>query len=79
VATDILGVSGRAMLTALIDGQRDPQVLAGLAKARMRPKIPHLVQALTGNFGEHHAFSVPATPATHRPAHCGDWGPVGKH
>jgi transposase len=56
VATDILGVSGRAMLAALIDGERDPQVLAELAKARMRTKIPHLVQALNGNFGEHHAF-----------------------
>jgi transposase len=56
VATDILGVSGRAMLAALIDGERDAQVLAEMAKARMRPKIPQLVQALTGNFGEHHAF-----------------------
>jgi transposase len=56
VATDILGVSGRAMLAALIDGERDPQVLAQLAKARMRSKIPQLVQALIGNFGEHHAF-----------------------
>ncbi|CCC42720.1 Transposase [Mycobacterium canettii CIPT 140060008] len=56
VATDILGVSGRAMLAALIDGERDPAVLAEMAKARMRPKIPQLVQALTGNFGEHHAF-----------------------
>ena len=56
VATDITGVSGRAMLAALIDGERDPQVLAEMAKTRMRPKIPHLVQALTGNFGEHHAF-----------------------
>src|SRR3954468_12127353 len=55
VATDILGVSGRAMLAALIDGERDAQVLAEMAKARMRPKIPQL-QALTGNFGEHHAF-----------------------
>src|SRR6476661_2622986 len=54
--TDITGVSGRAMLAALIDGERDPQVLAEMAKTRMRPKIPHLVQALTGNFGEHHAF-----------------------
>ena len=44
MATDILGVSGRAMLTALITGERDPQVLAELAKARMRPKIPQLVQ-----------------------------------
>ena len=56
VATDILGVSGRAMLAALIDGERDAQVLAEMAKARMRPKIPQLVAALTGNFGEHHAF-----------------------
>ena len=56
VATDILGVSGRQMLAALIDGERDPAVLAEMAKARMRLKIPHLVQALTGNFGEHHAF-----------------------
>ena len=56
VATDILGVSGRAMLTALIDGERDVRVLAEMAKARMRPKIPQLVEALTGNFGEHHAF-----------------------
>ncbi|KAF5994117.1 IS110 family transposase [Streptomyces sp. WAC00263] len=56
VATDILGVSGRAMLTALIDGERDVHTLAEMAKARMRPKIPVLVEALTGNFGEHHAF-----------------------
>jgi transposase len=56
VATDILGVSGRAMLTALIEGERDVHVLAEMAKARMRPKIPQLVQALTGNFAEHHAF-----------------------
>jgi transposase len=56
VATDILGVSGRAMLTALIEGERDVHVLAEMAKARMRPKIPQLVEALTGNFGDHHAF-----------------------
>jgi transposase len=56
VATDILGRSGRLMLAALIEGERDVHVLAEMAKARMRPKIPQLVQALTGNFGEHHAF-----------------------
>jgi transposase len=56
VATDILGASGRAMLQALIDGERDVHVLAEMAKARMRPKIPELLEALTGNFGEHHAF-----------------------
>jgi transposase len=56
VATDILGVSGRAMLTALIEGERDVHVLAEMAKARMRSKIPQLAEALTGNFGDHHAF-----------------------
>ena len=56
MATDILGVSGREMLTALIEGERDVHVLAEMARARMRPKIPQLVEALTGNFGEHHAF-----------------------
>lgn len=56
VATDILGVSGRAMLHALINGERDPAVLAEMAKARMRRRIPDLVEALIGNFGEHHAF-----------------------
>src|SRR5665811_2281542 len=46
VATDILGVSGRAMLEALIAGERDPQVLAQMAKGRMRTKITPLTQAL---------------------------------
>ena len=56
VATNIIGVSGRAMLEALIAGQRDPEVLADLAKRRLRRKIPALTEALTGRFGEHHAF-----------------------
>jgi transposase len=56
VATDILGVSGRLMLQALIDDERDPVALAGLAKARMRRRIPDLIEALVGNFGAHHAF-----------------------
>ncbi len=56
VASDISGVSGRAMLQALIAGQRDPAQLAELAKRRLRSKIPALTQALTGRFGEHHGF-----------------------
>jgi transposase len=56
VASDISGVSGRLMLQALVDGQRDPTVLAQLAKRRLRVKIPELTEALTGRFGEHHAF-----------------------
>jgi len=56
VASDITGVSGRAMLEALIAGQRDPAVLADLAKRRLRLKIPALTEALTGRFNDHHAF-----------------------
>ena len=56
VASDILGVSGRAMLEALIGGQRDPAVLADLARRRLRAKIPALTEALTGRFTAHHAF-----------------------
>jgi transposase len=55
VATDILGVSGRAMLEALIAGQRDPKMLAELARGRLRVKHTALVQALTGRFDDHHA------------------------
>ena len=46
VATDILGVSGRAMLTALIDGEDDAQIMADMARGRMRTKIPALVQGV---------------------------------
>jgi transposase len=56
VATDILGVSARAMTEALIAGQRDPQILADMARARMRTKIPALQEALVGRFDNHHAF-----------------------
>jgi len=56
VATDITGVSGRAMLEALVAGQRDPQVLANLALRRLRSKIPALTEAMTGRFTEHHGF-----------------------
>src|SRR5215218_693042 len=48
VATDVLGVSGRAMLKALVAGERDPQVLAELAKGKLRKKLPQLRQALRG-------------------------------
>jgi transposase len=56
VATDITGVSSRAMLEAMIGGQHDPATLADLAKRRMRSKIPALTEALTGRFSEHHGF-----------------------
>ena len=55
VASDVLGVSGRAMLAALVAGERNPQVLAELAKGVLRKKIPELREALRGRFREHHA------------------------
>jgi transposase len=56
VASDIFGVSGRAMMAALIAGERDPQVLAQLARARMRAKIARLEDAFDGHFDDHHRF-----------------------
>jgi transposase len=56
VATDIMGVSGREMLEALIAGQDDPGVMAELAKRRLRSKIPELTLALEGKVTSHHRF-----------------------
>jgi transposase len=56
VVSDIFGVSGRQMLAALIDGQRDPKALAQLARGVMRRKITTLQEAFTGYFTDHHAF-----------------------
>ncbi|MER5699737.1 IS110 family transposase [Streptomyces mirabilis] len=58
VASDIMGVSGRAMLEALVSGEREPQTLAELARRKLRNKIPELTEALTGRFRDHHAFLV---------------------
>jgi transposase len=54
--SDIFGVSGREMLAALIAGERDPKVLAQLARARMRAKISVLEEAFVGHFTDHHSF-----------------------
>jgi transposase len=56
VASDVLGVSGRAMLDALVSGTHDPAVLAELAKGRLRAKLPALREALEGRFRAHHAL-----------------------
>jgi len=58
VATDILGKSGRDMLNALVRGTRDPEVLAELARGKLRAKIPALREALLGRFSNHHALLV---------------------
>src|SRR3954469_11165146 len=58
VASDILGVSGRAMLDALVGGTTDPEVLAELARGRMRAKLPALREALEGRFDRMHALWI---------------------
>jgi len=58
VATDIFGVSGRLMMDALIEGQRNPFVLADMAQGRLRVKKTALVEALTGMFTDHHGFRL---------------------
>jgi transposase len=55
VTSDLFGVSGTEIMKALIAGQRDPQVLAELAKGRLRIKRAALVEALEGRFDDHHA------------------------
>lgn len=54
--SSVLTKSGRQMIDALIVGQRDPQILAEMAKGRMRSKIPQLQDALAGRFNTHHAM-----------------------
>jgi transposase len=56
VASDIFGVSGRAMMAALIAGERNPKVLAQMARSRMRTRITELEEAFTGRFDDHHRF-----------------------
>jgi transposase len=56
VASELFSVSGREMMRALIGGQRDPKVLAQLARSRMRGKITQLEEAFVGHFSDHHGF-----------------------
>jgi transposase len=58
VASNVMGVSGRAMLTQLMQGQTDPAVLADLAKGRLREKRAALEQALVGRLTAHHRFML---------------------
>jgi transposase len=57
-ASDLFGASGRAMLEALVAGERNPRTLAELARGTMRRKIPYLTQALTGQFNTHHGHLI---------------------
>jgi len=58
VASDVMGVSGRQMMAALMAGETDPAVMADLAKGRLRNKIPALEKALTGVVRPHHRFML---------------------
>ena len=66
VMTDVMGVSGRAMVDALLHGTTDAAVLADLARGRLRSKLPALQQALRGQFRPQHAFLVNADPGQDR-------------
>ena len=74
VASDITGVSGRLMLQALIEGQRDPAVLADLAKRRLRIKIPELTEALHRTVQRAPRVLGPHVSGRDRPAHPADRG-----
>jgi transposase len=56
VASSVWLKSSREMIEAMIAGERDPKVLAQMAKSVLRAKIPALEEAFSGHFGEHHAF-----------------------
>lgn len=56
VASNVMGASGRDMLRAIIRGERDPVVLADMARQRLRAKIPQLQEALFGEIEDHHRF-----------------------
>jgi transposase len=58
VASDSLGVSGRAMIEAIINGEDDPERLANMAKRRLRAKIPELQRAMQGRVTDHHRFQL---------------------
>jgi transposase len=58
VASNVVGLSGRQMLAALVAGTTEPAALAALAQGKLRAKRPQLEQALTGSFGAHHRFLV---------------------
>jgi transposase len=63
VATDVLGLSGRAMFSALLGGERDPDVLAELARGKLRAKLPQLCEALAGRVQPHHLVMIGQTLA----------------
>jgi hypothetical protein len=65
VASDLMGKSARQMLTALLEGQEDPAILAEYARASMRSKRPLLEQALQGRVTEHHRLLRKRTPRAH--------------
>jgi hypothetical protein len=60
ITSDVLGVSGRAMIRAVVDGQADPDWSADLAKQRLRAKMYELKLALHGRVTDHHRFQLQA-------------------
>ncbi len=65
VASDVLGVSGRAMIRAILEGCEDPARRADLAEGRLRGKMPQLKRALAGRITDHHRFLLRALMDQH--------------
>jgi transposase len=63
VASDVMGVSGRAMLQALSEGEQDAEKLAGMARGRLKSKYEELVESLERRVSEHHLLNNPIKPA----------------
>lgn len=63
VISDIMGTSGRTMLGALVRGEQDLRTIAQMALGQVRKKEEQLMEALAGNFTEHHRF--PGEPLPH--------------
>ncbi|MEU1600755.1 transposase [Streptomyces sp. NPDC005708] len=64
VVSDLFGMSGRAMLDALVAGERNPRTLADLGKGNLVKKKPALIEALTGQFEDHHTRLLPVLLST---------------
>jgi len=66
VLSDITGLSGLAIIDAILDGERDPRVLAGLRDGRVKASEETIVQALTGDYRPEHLFSLKQSLASYR-------------
>ena len=84
VMTDIMGMSGRAILAAIVAGETDPERLADLTRGRLKASRAELREALHGRVTEHHRFviqlhltQIDGAGGRHRRDRCPHWGRAG--